>query len=229
MTRTMTGTGTRTGVFRSRSLVAMAAAVALVAGACSSGDGSGSGSGSDGSRTQASNTTLVAAVAELPSSFNWNESGNENPVANDISQMLYFYASKTGPNYEKTVPGLAKPLEEVATTPKQVVRWTIHPDAMWSDGTPVTTDDMQHFYRELLAPGSVAAEHEGYDQITDFKKVDAKVFEATFEPAYGDIGSLWTRCRRRHRSRATVASRRPSMRTPARRRGHSSSRRWTRT
>ncbi len=167
---------------RSLTLATVAMAAALLAAGCSSSDEAGD---------PARGPTLVVAVSELPTSFNANESGNETQVTNDLAQILYFYAYKVGPDYEQTYPGLLRPPELVSTSPSQVVRWTIHPDAVWSDGTPVTTDDIRFYYEQVVAPDTVAAEHEGYDRIERLAVIDSKVFEATFEPAYPDYLSLW--------------------------------------
>jgi peptide/nickel transport system substrate-binding protein len=164
---------------RARRLVVLAGIMAMVAAGCSS-------SGED----VPSGATLIVASSE-PKGFNFNSTEHSSAATNDIVQNLHFYAFKADPGYGKTFPGLEGPPKLLSTSP-QVVEWTIKKQAAWSDGTPVTSDDLIYFRSQLLAEGSDAIEHAGYDQMTAVAAVDDKTVRATLDPPFADYESLWT-------------------------------------
>lgn len=64
-------------------------------------------------------------------------------------------------------PDYLRRAEVTATRPKQVVTYTIHPKAKWSDGTPITWRDFQSQFRAMNGrdPRYQAASTVGYEQI----------------------------------------------------------------
>jgi peptide/nickel transport system substrate-binding protein len=66
------------------------------------------------------------------------------------------------------------------------IRYHIHPDAAWADGTPVTANDFA-FTVETLADADLdiaIANRAGYDMITGYELVDDKTFLAIFGAIY---------------------------------------------
>jgi peptide/nickel transport system substrate-binding protein len=171
-----------TGPVRARrwGVMAIVLAWALVAAACSSTQTPETGSA----------TTLVFAASDEPSGFNLNKAESQTPTTRDVAENVFFYAFKADPNYGKVFPGLERPPELVSRDP-QVVEWRINQKATWSDGTPVTAQDLLSFKEQVLAPGNLSTEHEGYDQMTDLVAVNDKTVRATFGPPYADYESLW--------------------------------------
>jgi peptide/nickel transport system substrate-binding protein len=135
--------------------------------------------------------TITFAAADEPPGFNFNKEGNETPTTRDVAQNLYFYAFKADPDFRRTFPGLERPPTVVSTDP-QVIEWKIRAEAEWSDGTPVTSEDLRYFREQLVAKDSLSVEHEGYDQMGDVSVVDAKTIRTTFVRPYADYETLWT-------------------------------------
>lgn len=152
---------------------------ALAATVCSSTDDAG-GAG-----------TIVYAAAEEPAGFNYNKAENETFTARDLAENLYFYASKADPGYRITFPGLAGQPTLVSKEP-QVVEWRIRDEAVWSDGTAVTSEDLRYFREQLIDKDNLGSEHDGYDLMSDVAAVDDKTIRVTFSPKpYTDYEMLW--------------------------------------
>ena len=67
------------------------------------------------------------------------------------------------------------------------VRYNIHPDAAWSDGTPVTADDFAFTYETIINPVLDITSREGYNQVTGYEVVDDK----TIVFAFGEVYAPW--------------------------------------
>ncbi|MEA2703066.1 MAG: glutathione transport system substrate-binding protein [Actinomycetota bacterium] len=156
----------------SRRISAIVGVLAVVATACSS----------TGSDVPAGGTLTFATSDELPG-FNVNKAENETPTARDVAENVFFYAFKADPSYAKTFPGLdgGRPPTLVSTNP-QVVEWKIRKEAVWSDGTPVTSEDLRYFQSQIVAKDSLSTAHEGYELMKDVTVVDDKTLRATFDP-----------------------------------------------
>lgn len=73
------------------------------------------------------------------------------------------------------------------------VRYHIHPDAAWADGTPVTSDDFA-FTVETLTDAELnitTTSRAGYDVITGYELVDDKTFLAIFGEVYAPWKNLF--------------------------------------
>jgi peptide/nickel transport system substrate-binding protein len=152
----------------------------LTAGACSSSGTPGASAGS----------TLTFAASDEPPGFNLNKAENETPTTRDLAENIFFYASKVDPSFRKVFVGLEEAPVVLSTQP-QVVEWRIKQEAVWDDGTPVTSEDLRYFRELLIDDESLSVEHEGYDQMSDVSAVDAKTLRITFEKPYGDYESLF--------------------------------------
>lgn len=71
------------------------------------------------------------------------------------------------------------------------VRYNIHPDAVWADGTPVTADDFAFTYETIINPVLDITSREGYNQITGFEVVDDKTIVFAFGAVYAPWQTLF--------------------------------------
>jgi len=96
----------------------------------------------------------------------------------------------------------AAPEEEATTTAPQetvvgecsdafCVRYNIHPDAAWADGTPVTADDFAFTYETIINPVLDITSREGYNQITGYEIVDDKTIVFAFSEIYAPWQTLF--------------------------------------
>ena len=137
--------------------------------------------------------TVVYAVGGTLDGFNVNTGKDSNEAARDVAVNTFFYAVKVAPDFTLTFPGLeggAAP--RVVSTNPQVVEWVIRRQAVWSDGTPVTSEDLRYFHEQVMDPENDVATQVGYKQITNLEVVNDKTIRATFDPAYSEFQSLWT-------------------------------------
>jgi hypothetical protein len=79
-----------------------------------------------------------------------------------------------------TPPTTAPPPEEGDCPDAFCVKYNIHPDAAWSDGTPVTADDFAFTYEIIMNEQLDVTTREGYNKMTGYEVVDDKTFLAVF-------------------------------------------------
>jgi peptide/nickel transport system substrate-binding protein len=72
------------------------------------------------------------------------------------------------------------------------VLYHIHPDATWSDGTPVTADDFAFTFETTMNPVLDITSRDGYDQMTGYEVVDDKTFLAIFGAIYAPWRTLFS-------------------------------------
>jgi peptide/nickel transport system substrate-binding protein len=71
------------------------------------------------------------------------------------------------------------------------VKYNIHPDAAWSDGTPVTSDDFAFTFETSMNPVLDITDREGYNKITGYEAVDDKTIVFAFNEIYAPWQSLF--------------------------------------
>lgn len=195
-------------------LIGTLLSLSLIAAACGSDDKSGSTSATTGDDTSTAPTdiaeraaggTLVYAADQEPTGFNGNTSKDNGTSVKNINENTLFYAVKAQPDFTLDFVGLEQEPEVVSESP-QTIEWQIKKEAVWSDGTPVSSEDMKSFFETIEAkdPSKVVpdenpkgyvhdvADHGGYDQISKFEAVDEKTFRVTFDPVFADFRRLWT-------------------------------------
>jgi len=98
-----------------------------------------------------------------------------------------------------TTTGEAPPQETTTTLPPTegecadafCVKYNIHPDAAWADGTPVTADDFAFTYETIMNDQLDITSRDGYDKMTGYEVVDDKTFVAVFGELYAPWQTLF--------------------------------------
>ncbi len=72
------------------------------------------------------------------------------------------------------------------------VLYHIHPDATWSDGTPITAEDFAFTYETTINPVLDITSRDGYDKMTGYEVVDDKTFLAIFGEVYAPWRTLFS-------------------------------------
>ncbi len=94
---------------------------------------------------------------------------------------------------EEETTTTAEAPEETTTTAAPVegdcpdafcVKYNIHPDAAWADGTPVTATDFAFTYDTIMNDQLDITSREGYNKMTSYEVVDDKTFLAVFGELY---------------------------------------------
>ncbi len=90
-----------------------------------------------------------------------------------------------------TPPTTAPPPEEGDCPDAFCVKYNIHPDAAWADGTPVTADDFAFTYETIMNEQLDITTREGYNKMTSYEIVDDKTFVAVFGELYAPWQTLF--------------------------------------
>lgn len=97
----------------------------------------------------------------------------------DLAGQFYFgLFGIDGETYEY-YPVLAEKME--VSKDKKTYSFTLNPRARWTDGTPVTSDDIEFTFQKLMDPKVEGAALRGYYEGVTFKKTDAAHFTFTVE------------------------------------------------
>jgi peptide/nickel transport system substrate-binding protein len=137
---------------------------------------------------------LRIPLSALPDNFNYNQYDGSSTTTLDISRAILpypFVATADGgmrlnTDYFTSI--------EVTSRSPQVVTYTIHPKATWSDGTPVSWRDLQAMWRALnnTNPAYLVAGTVGYSDITSVSRgTDDKQAVVTFSRPFGEWRTLF--------------------------------------
>ena len=182
---------------RSATLVAVGAAGAMVLSACGGGSSSGGGDGDGGS-----GRVVVGESADFPENlFPLISAGNVTSVAN-IEAQLFPSAFDVKPDFsvEYNEDLLTEEPTLDVTDGVQTNVYTINPDAVWSDGEPITADDF--IFSWNLQKSSDPADGgcpallntTGYSQIASVEGSgdDNKTVTVTYTTPFADWQGLWS-------------------------------------
>jgi peptide/nickel transport system substrate-binding protein len=176
------------------------------------GGGSGSGSNNGGGNGQAASATendinpvdradlkqggdLRWALSEIPPNFNYNELDgtlDDNwQVLQALMPQSFLAAADASPSVDKDY------FTNIELTSKdpQVVTYDINPKATWSDGTPISAQDMIAQWQALNGtnPAYNISSSNGYEQIAKVEQGDSeKQAVVTFANPYADWQALFS-------------------------------------
>ena len=156
--------------------------------ACTSIEDGGGAPSANAARTDGG--SIVYGTSDEPTGFNYASSEDSALGVRDVIENIHYFAAKARPDGTLVYPGLKDEPTVVSESP-QVIEWTIAEDSTWSDGTPVTTQDIQNFFAYVTDPEADIASRVGYEQIQELEVADDKTFRATFSEPYSDFRGLW--------------------------------------
>lgn len=185
---------------RSAMLIATGMAGAMTLSAC--GGGSSEGEGGGGEAQAGEGRVVFGESTDFPENlFPLIAAGNATSVAN-LEAQLFPSSFDVNPDFSVTYNEDLLTEEPTLSTDggTQVNTYQISPDAVWSDGTPITADDYVFSY-ELQrssdpADGGCPAllSTTGYEQIASVEGSgdDNKTVTVTYETPYSDWQGLWS-------------------------------------
>jgi peptide/nickel transport system substrate-binding protein len=142
----------------------------------------GAGLAATAAAERGSDGQLSILYWQAPSIMNPYLSGGTKDVeaASLVLEPLARY-DETG----KMVPWLAREIPTVengGVAPDfTAITWTLKADLAWSDGTPVTADDVRFTWRYCTAEGGGCAQRDKYDGITAIETPDARTVVVRFD------------------------------------------------
>jgi peptide/nickel transport system substrate-binding protein len=173
----------------------------LFAAACSSDSktttGSSASTGTSSSQEVPKGGTLIIGAEQEPDCLDWVGScsgaswGNWTVQVNTMPRTFDIVKKDDG-NYEYKRSILLKEDPKLETTPVQKITYTIADDAVWSDGTPITSTDFKYTW-DQVANGTDVYDKTGYDQIEGVDDSNPKVAVVTFKTgkSFADWKSLF--------------------------------------
>jgi peptide/nickel transport system substrate-binding protein len=197
-------------LIRLRALSAAAAvtAVALVVSGCGGGssDSGGSGGGEPQSATEnqinpvdrdkvTQGGSFRWALAEMPPNFNYNQLdgalADNADVINALMPVAFDFSAASTPSVNKDYFSSI----ELTSDDPQVVTYTINPDAVWSDGTPITATDLISQWKALNGsnPAYNVVSTTGYEEVASVEQGDDDhQAVVTFSNPYADWQALFS-------------------------------------
>jgi len=148
-------------------------------------EGGGGAAGGDG---PARGGTVVLIIPEEPAGLNRYLA--DAAIVRQVSDATVI--GLVTPNEKgEFVPRLAAELPTISED-KRTVTWKLRPGLKWSDGQPLTSDDLKFTWEVISNPNSGAFnETEGFELITDIATPDATTAIITYaEPFVGYVGQF---------------------------------------
>jgi peptide/nickel transport system substrate-binding protein len=196
---------------RAASLAAIGAAATMVLAACGGGGGDGDDGGESGVYADCGanpNTCNAVPAAQLQQGGtltfaiekniqNWNINSSEGNVFEPAMAVKTFlpYTYTTTPDLKlKLNENFLTSAEQTNTSPQTIV-YEIRPEAVWSDGTPITADDFVFQWKTMNGkdcPSCSAAQTAGYSQIESITGSNGgKTVTIVFGTPYADWQNLF--------------------------------------
>ncbi len=177
---------------RSSALLAAGLAGSLALSACG---GENAEQGGEGGESAQSGRVIFGESTDFPENLYPNiAAGNATSVANILIGVLpspYRIQPDFSVEYDQNLLAEEPTLETEGGT--QVNTYTINPDAVWSDGTPITADDFELTWRANRSGDPAAGGCEavlsttGYEQIESVEAADGgKTVTVTYATPYAD-------------------------------------------
>jgi peptide/nickel transport system substrate-binding protein len=184
---------------RSLQLVALLATLALVLAACGGGDDDDAGTTNDTSSTTVPSGgagTLTVAAEQDATCADWVS--NCAASAWGAYAMMYqtmprvFDFAKQGEDWVVVPSPTMAGMPTVSTVNgKQTVTYPINPNAVWSDGEPITSEDFKYTWDQIVN-GKDIYNPTGYVNIESIDTTDPKTAVATFSETYASWNALFS-------------------------------------
>ncbi len=111
-------------------------------------------------------------------------------ASHEISSFLYISPLKYNKDLE-IVPYAAKSFE-VLDNGKHL-KFTLHEDLLWQDGTPLTADDVTFTYNLIINPNTPTAYAADFQSIKEYKQTGKYTFEVFYDEVYARSLISWMR------------------------------------
>ncbi|MGH8906885.1 MAG: ABC transporter family substrate-binding protein [Egibacteraceae bacterium] len=187
--------------------IALLVALTMGASACSGGGDPGQGAQSQAPSATANDAnplpreqladsgTLRWPIAGLPPNFNYHQiDGMYGPTRDVVFALLPLAFEADAMATPRLNTELLEFAQVTATSPKQVVTYRINPQAVWSDGAPITWRDFEAQWRALNGtdPAYLIAQSNGYNQVESVVRgADEREAIVTFSSPYSDWEGMY--------------------------------------
>lgn len=172
--------------------VAAAAAVAMLVSACTSSStdqdptGAPSAAPSDTRALQQGGTIVIGAEQE-PDCLDWIATCAGSIWGSYMAQVttipVVYNTRQQGEGWLPTLSSIMASEPEVSAGPPQTVTYRLNPDAVWSDGTPITSADLKYTALQIR-DGEDILDKSGYSEIESVDTPDPQTAVITFNKPF---------------------------------------------
>ena len=110
-------------------------------------------------------TSVVVGLEQEITNFNNLTAGDNLLAGRQITRAIYPTCTRTRPDFSFE-PYFCETLPTIIQEDPLVVEYRLRADAMWSDGTPVSSDDMVFYFENCNDPQDDCAATQGFDSAT---------------------------------------------------------------
>jgi peptide/nickel transport system substrate-binding protein len=177
------------GARRRLPLLALMLALALLGSACAT---SGDGDEQPTAEEPQKGGTLTIAAEQFPADLQCYGALNNIAWCYYLVNPAIYGAFLQTPEFTFE-PQLLAGEPEVDEGPPFRVTYRIHPDAEWSDGTPVSAGDFEFSWKGVYTnPDADVVSRDGYDDTESAKIIDDKTIEFTFKNTFAPWRALFS-------------------------------------
>ena len=140
-------------------------ALGMLAGCGTTGTGTGTGTGTTGT-TPVKGGTLTVGYEQEPSILNSFITGGDMMATKDVESNVLLGLVRIKPDFTYE-PMIAESIPEISnglvTENPLTVTWKLKKNAVWSDGVPITADDVKFTFDTIMNPKLPILSKSGYE------------------------------------------------------------------
>ena len=167
---------------RSSRFRALLIGAAIIVAACAPQE-EGGDEGDDAGAPQQGGTLTIAAE-QFPAHLQCDKADNNLAWCTYFQSQVLLDTYEPQPDFTLVPSELLDGEAEISEGPPQVVTYKINPDAVWSDGTPVTADDFIYTHEASIDPKNEVVSRAGHEDVESVEAIDDKTVEVTFKKIY---------------------------------------------
>ncbi len=139
--------------------------------------------------------TLTIGYEQEPAILNSFVTGGDMMATKDVQSQVLLGLVQIQPDFSYK-PMLAESIPELSnglvTENPFTVTWKINPKAVWSDGVPVTADDVKFTLDTIMNPKLPILSKSGYEEITKAEVLDPQTIKLTFKQTYAPYREMFS-------------------------------------
>ena len=139
---------------------------------------------------QKPSNAITVAVDEFPPVLNNMTTAGNGAWTAMIAGPALARGYKLMPDFSYQPWIFSKDCEVTAQSPF-TVDCQIRPDAKWSDGVPITSNDFKFTYDTIMDKKNDVVTRDGYDKITAFNVLSPTEFQMVFQEVFAPYRELW--------------------------------------
>jgi peptide/nickel transport system substrate-binding protein len=179
----------------SLALLLVAALAFMVVGATGCTGGTTTTGTTGGTTTPVKGGTLTVGYEQEPQILNSFVTGGDMMATKDVQSQVLLGLIRIKPDFSYE-PMLAEVVPDLAnggvTENPFTVTWKIRKEAVWSDGQPVSADDVKFTYDTIMNPKWQILTKAGYEEISKAEVIDPKTVKFTFKKPYGPYREMFS-------------------------------------